>query len=125
MIFKAFGTIVFVENYDACIDFYKNTLRLEVRNEKENLVTFHVSGSYLMVEKGGIGSKHEKSREQNPTVLRFDVKFLDEAVAILDKRGVYFVDKRLAFDWGTIAVLLDPDGNRIELGEINETSGSY
>lgn len=62
----------------------------------------------------------EKNRRQNPTVLRFDVSSLDEAVSTLEKNDVYFIEKRLAFDWGTIAVLLDPDGNRIEIGEIND-----
>ncbi len=60
MNFREFGTIVFVENYEACIDFYKNILQLEVRNVKENLVIFTVSGGYLMVEKGGYSSQSEK-----------------------------------------------------------------
>ncbi|TFJ92718.1 VOC family protein [Lentibacillus salicampi] len=125
MNFKEFGTILFVENYDACIDFYKHRLQMDVRNVKESLVTFNVSGGYLMVEQGGFGSASEKNRQQNPTVLRFDTASLDEAVSTLEKRGVNFIKKRIEFEWGTIAVLLDPDGNRIEIGEINETSGSY
>ncbi|WP_328515383.1 hypothetical protein [Halobacillus yeomjeoni] len=43
----------------------------------------------------------------------------------LELRGVTFVEKSLEFQWGTIAVLLDPDGNRIEIGEINPSSGSF
>src|SRR5699024_5636408 len=107
MNFKEFGTILFVENYEACIDFYKNKLQLDVRNEKETLVTFNVTGGYIMVEKGGFSLAGEKNRQQNPTVLRFDVDALGEAVSTLEERGVHFINKRLAFDWGTIAVFLD------------------
>lgn len=78
-----------------------------------------------MVEKGGVGLSKEKTRDQNPAVLRFDVEPLDSVVNKLEKRGVSFSKRKLKFDWGTIAVFNDPDGNRIELGEINSTSGSY
>ncbi|WP_227001822.1 VOC family protein [Virgibacillus necropolis] len=37
-------------------------------------------------------------------------------------QGDTILDEQLAFDWGNIAVFLDPDGNRIEL---NETSVSH
>ncbi|WP_176446276.1 hypothetical protein [Lentibacillus sp. CBA3610] len=36
----------------------------------------------------------------------------------LESRGAHFIEKRLEFDWGIIAVLLDTDGNQTELGEI-------
>ncbi|WP_164669855.1 VOC family protein [Virgibacillus doumboii] len=120
MNFKEFGTILFVENYEKCIDFYKNKLQLDVRFEKETLVSFDVHGGYLMVEKGGFGSDAEKNRQQNPVVLRFDLTSLEEAVHKLEERGVKLLHKRLEFDWGIIAVFMDPDGNRIELNEIKE-----
>ncbi|MGP4108567.1 VOC family protein [Virgibacillus sp. L01] len=120
MNFKEFGTILFVEQYEACINFYKNVLQLKVNFEKADLVSFNVSNGYLMVERGGISSHNEKGRQQNPVVLRFDVNDVDEAVSALEKHGVSFLNKRLEFDWGVIAVFLDPDGNRIELGQIKE-----
>lgn len=125
MDFREFGVILFVERYEECINFYKNILKIDVRKEKENLVTFNISSGYLMVEKGGNGSSIEKNREQNPIVLRFDVISLEASVKQIKDQGVLFLEEHLAFDWGTIAVLLDPDGNRIELGQINKTSGSY
>ncbi len=117
MNYREFGVILFVERYEACVDFYSYIMNLEVRNKKERLVTFNIPNGYLMVEKGGIGSDEEKARSENPVVLRFDVESLASEVAQLEKCGVGFVHKHLAFDWGTIAVFLDPDGNRIELGE--------
>lgn len=125
MNFREFGVLLFVERYEECIVFYRDVLGLEVRKEKESLVTFNISSGYLMVEKDGVGSTTEKSREQNPVVLRFDVDSLSESVKQLKDKGVTFLEGHHAFDWGTIAVFLDPDRNRIELGEINDTSGSY
>lgn len=125
MQFREFGLILFVENYDECVAFYRDVLKLAVRNEKDSLVTFELRNGYLMVEQGGVGSKQEKSRSQNPTVLRFDVESLVPVVKKLEERGVHFSKRSLTFDWGTIAAFNDPDGNRIELGEINSSSGSY
>lgn len=124
MNFQEFGLILFTENYESCVSFYRDTLNLPVRNVKPTLVSFDLPHGYLMVEKGGAGNDQEKARHQNPTVIRFDVEDLDKEVRQLEERGAAFKDKRLAFDWGTIAVLTDPDGNRIELGELNETSAS-
>lgn len=125
MEFFEFGLILFIERYEECVAFYRDILQLEIRNEKETLVTFEIPNGYLMVEQGGVGSEQEKSRKQNPAVLRFDVGTLASSVKNLEARGVHFSKRSLAFDWGTIAVFNDPDGNRIELGEINSASGSY
>ncbi|MGP4071074.1 VOC family protein [Piscibacillus sp. B03] len=118
MQFNEFGLILFVENYNECISFYRDVLQLNVSMEKETLVKFELPTGYLMVEKGGVGSNQEKLRNENPTVIRFDVELLESTVEELEKRGVQFNDKKLTFDWGSIAVLNDPDGNRIEIGEL-------
>lgn len=69
---------------------------------------------YVMVEQGGVGNQNEKTRDQNPTVLRFDVDSLEESVRQLEKRGVSFKNKQLKFSWGTIGVFDDPDGKALE-----------
>ncbi|GGD09673.1 hypothetical protein [Pontibacillus salipaludis] len=40
MKFREFGLIVFTENYEECITFYKDILKLPVRNVKSTLVSF-------------------------------------------------------------------------------------
>ncbi|MFZ3579734.1 VOC family protein [Virgibacillus sp. DJP39] len=125
MEFREFGLILFAERYEECIAFYRDVLQLKVRNVKDTLVSFELPNGYLMVEQGGVGKNQEKLREQNPNVLRFDVQSLNSIMNELEERGVCFSKKNLKFDWGTISVFNDPDGNRIELGEINNTSGSY
>ncbi|GGF13811.1 glyoxalase [Halobacillus andaensis] len=122
---QEFGLILFVDNYNACVNFYQHKLKINKRSEKEDLTTFDISTGYLMIEKGGVRSKKEKRRDQNPTVLRFDVVSLERAVNELKSRGVEFIEDRLDFDWGKIAVCVDPDGNRIEIGEVKQACASY
>ncbi|WP_279401383.1 VOC family protein [Piscibacillus salipiscarius] len=102
MHFKEFGLILFVEKYDECISFYRDVLKLNVLNIKDTLVKFEIPQGYLMVEQGGVGLGIEKTRDQNPTVLRFDVDSLDQVVSDLDQAGVDFSNKQLTFDWGKL-----------------------
>ncbi|BFT73590.1 VOC family protein [Paenibacillus sp. P36] len=125
MEYREFGLILFVERYDECVTFYREVLNLPVRNVKSSLVCFNLPHGYLMVEQGGVGETKEKLRTQNPTVIRFDVDSLLPIVCKLEERGVKFIERKLSYSWGSIAVLKDPDGNRIELGELNNTSASY
>jgi lactoylglutathione lyase len=107
------GIILFTENYETAVDFYAAHMGLHVRERQINLTVFDFGGSYLMVERGGVGSSAEKSRAQNPTVLRFDVIDFEQAVQeLLDRRVT--VDVHI-HSWGTIGVIIDPEGNRIEL----------
>ncbi|MCP3026487.1 VOC family protein [Halobacillus sp. A5] len=118
MKYQEFGLILFVENYEACLNFYENKFGLTKRSEKDDLTTYTISTGYLMIEKGGAGSTGEKPRDQNPTVLRFDSALLERTVHELKSRGIRFQEECLNFEWGKIAVCLDPDGNRIEIGEV-------
>jgi lactoylglutathione lyase len=107
------GVILFTKRFDACVRFYRDQLGLSEIFAKDGLVCLRFGAGYLMVEEGGHAANGRKSREQNPTVLRFDVDDLDGSAAWLRKRGVE-VDV-LDFDWGRIGQFTDPDGN---LGEL-------
>ncbi|NMP22730.1 VOC family protein [Sulfobacillus harzensis] len=118
-----FGINLFTERYEACVAFYEQVLGLVAYRRTDSLTGFRINErTYLLVERGGVATATEKSPEQNPTVLRWDVADLPSAVTRLESRGAVFRERCKRFSWGTIAVLLDPDGNRIELGEIGPTS---
>lgn len=110
---KETGVILFCEHYETTLEFYVKKIGLGVRQQKEGLTMLAFGGSYLMIERNGVAADHEKTRAQNPTVLRFDVDNMEEVVNELRGRGVSIDVKR--FDWGTIGVIIDPEGNRIEL----------
>lgn len=107
------GFILFLENYEENVKFYTEKLGLPVRERKEGLSKLDFGGSYLMIENCGIASTFEKTRAQNPTVIRIEVQDFDETVVGLQNREVNI--QVHTFNWGTIGVIIDPEGNRIEI----------
>jgi lactoylglutathione lyase len=108
-----YGIILFVEKYEECVAFYRDAVSLEVAYTKDSLTCFRFGSAYLMVEQDGVSSSQEKGRNQNPTVLRFNVTDLEAAAVTLQGKGVPV--ERQSFVWGRIGVFTDPDGNRCEL----------
>lgn len=117
MEFTRTGIILCTERYETCVDFYRRTLALpelfSLDNEHSTLTCLDMGGSYLMIERDGTAVPAGKSIEQNPTILRFNVRDVDAAAAALEARGV-----RVAIrcePWDTVGDFLDPDGNRCSL----------
>ncbi|RXZ79781.1 glyoxalase/bleomycin resistance/dioxygenase family protein [Paenibacillaceae bacterium] len=107
------GVILFMENYAETLDFYLTKLGLPVREQKDGLTIFDFGKSYLMIENNGVASTTEKTRAQNPSIIRFDVTDFDETIQELVERGLEVTVHRP--NWGTIGVIIDPEGNRIEI----------
>ncbi|MHA7966707.1 VOC family protein [Paenibacillus sp. CAU 1782] len=110
---KETGFILFLENYENNVSFYTEQLGLKVREEKDGLSKLDFGGSYLMIENNGVSNLNEKNRAQNPTVIRIEVQDFDTTVKELESRKVKV--EALKFDWGTVGVIIDPEGNRIEI----------
>ena len=114
---KRTGVIVFTEQYEACVDFYRRIMELpemfSLDDEHSTLTCLDMGGSYLMVETGGTGMPGGRSVEQSPVKLRFNVADVDAAARLLEARGVQVVIRREA--WGTVGDFVDPDGNRCSL----------
>ena len=117
MEFTRLGIILFTSNYQACVDFYTNTLGLPVMHSKDepgsHLTCCAFGGAYLMIEVGGPEPAPQKPVEQNPTKLRFNVSDVEAAARELEAKGVAV--RREVYDWGTIANFTDPDGNLCSL----------
>ncbi len=107
------GIILYVEHYEQCVRFYSDVLGLRIVWTKDDLTSFEFGSSYLMIEIGGVASLAEKSIQQNPTVLRFNVEDIRSAADAIEAKGVAV--ELLSFEWGDIGVFKDPDGNRCEL----------
>lgn len=107
------GVILFADQYEQCVAFYRDKLMLPFISATPDLTVLAFDQAYLMIEKGGVSSAAQKSRSQNPTVLRFNVEDVDEAAKTLRAKGVPVEVKQ--FSWGVIGVFVDPDGNRCEL----------
>ncbi|MCR8630308.1 VOC family protein [Paenibacillus radicis (ex Xue et al. 2023)] len=107
------GIILFCEDYETALSFYSVQLGMKIRQRGEDLAILDFGGSYLMLEDKGVASDKEKTRSQNPIVVRFNVNNFDLAVSEIEARGVNVEVK--SFKWGTIGVIIDPEGNRIEI----------
>ena len=107
------GLMLFTQNFEACVAFYRDTLGLPVLFDKGYLVTLGFGSGYLMIEKEGVAVPAGKSRAESPVTLRFNVSDVETAAAMLSARGVAVEVRR--WDWGITGAFLDPDGNRCEL----------
>ena len=106
------GIILFVERYEACVAFYRETVGLPLIKDQGDLTILGFGDGYLMVEPGGM-AKPGKNHGENPTVLRFHVADVEGSAALLRAKGVLVEVK--TFTWGTIGQFRDPDGNVCEL----------
>ena len=107
------GIILFCEDYELVLKFYSEQLGLKIRQYGTDLSILDFGGSYLMLEDNGVASDKEKTRSQNPIVIRLNVNNFDSAVAEIVARGVNVDVKH--FEWGTVGVIIDPERNRVEL----------
>lgn len=107
------GQILYVRNYEACLDFYGNKLQLPVYFANEALTCYEWYGTYLMVERED-RPEYLNLPEDQPktfTCLRLNVTDVKAAATATAARGVD-VDYQV-HDWGTVAKFKDPDGNMI------------
>lgn len=107
------GVILFVENYEACVAFYRDALGLPLIKDQGNLVILDFGGAYLMVERASGVARLRKTQAENPTVLRFNVEDVDTEAERLRANGVSV--EVMHFDWGIVGQFHDPDGNAGEL----------
>ncbi len=107
------GIILFTERYEGCVGFYHELCGLPILFMKEGLTCLEFGGAYLMVETGGTAAVGKKGRDVSPIVIRFNVPDVEAAAEELRGKGITVVVE--SYEWGTIGVFHDPDGNRCEL----------
>lgn len=119
-------TRLFVDNYETCLEFYRDLLGLkvtfiskidryaELTNGKTKLTLMcngkisEYFGSQIQVSFG---------QKSDAIALCFQVQNVDEACEYLEQNQIKIVSKPWSFlDWGIkIALVRDPEGNLIEL----------
>ncbi|AFU68340.1 glyoxalase family protein [Psychroflexus torquis ATCC 700755] len=109
MEFDRTGIILYTLKYKKCVEFYENILGLKTMFESENLTCFEFGQAYLMVELDDISDGQKTGLERTKTCLRMNVS----SVKIIAEK---LISKNIEVDyqehsWGTIAKILDPDGN--------------
>ena len=123
MINKINATVLFVENFDACVKFYRDTLGLKVKESDVGFTSFDVAGQELaimdlptacqMISEEVIQPQEKGVRR---VLLAAFLDNTDEAYEALKAKGVQFIKPPITQPWGQrTAYFNDPDGNLWEI----------
>lgn len=103
---------LWVNEYDACLAFYRDVLGLPLETSDENFAQFATEGTKLYLHRLGDRSPL-RSRALE---IHFEVRDVDGAYIKLLERGVQFEHQPANMPWGArMAALRDPEGNAIEI----------
>ena len=103
---------LWVNEYDACLIFYRDALGLPLETADGNFAQFATQGAKLYLHRLGTKSPL-RSRALE---IHFEVQDVDAAYSKLLERGVQFEDQPANMPWGArMAAFRDPEGNAIEI----------
>jgi lactoylglutathione lyase len=103
---------LWVNEYDACLAFYRDILELPLETADENFAQFATEGTKLYLHR--LGDK--SSLRTHALEIHFEVPDVDAECNKLLERGVRFEQPPANMPWGTrMAALRDPEGNAIEI----------
>jgi lactoylglutathione lyase len=103
---------LWVNEYDACLAFYRDTLSLPLETADENFAQFDTQGTKLYLHRLG----NQLPLRSRALEIHFEVSDVDAAYNKLLERGVQFEHQPANRPWGTrMAAFRDPEGNAIEI----------
>lgn len=103
---------LWVNEYDACLAFYRDVLGLPLETADDNFAQFATQGAKLYLHRLGTKSPL-RSRALE---IHFEVTDVDAVYCKLLERGVQFEHQPANMPWGTrMAAFRDPEGNAIEI----------
>ncbi len=118
MINKIQVTGVFVSDQDKALEFYRDVLGFEVRNDMRLSEEFR----WLELAPPGadvalsLASPMNGGQPGGPSHIIFDTSDIDATASALKNKGVGFIQEPAAQPWGGImAMFSDPDGNVFSL----------
>jgi len=115
MILRVWDVTFTVSDLQRAIAFYRDVLGLELKYAYSNYAGLDCGG----VEIGLATARPAEAPEGAPCVDLL-VRGLDEAFRELSERGVRFLKEPHETAWGSrIALFCDPDGNRLQLVQID------
>ncbi|MGB7213143.1 MAG: VOC family protein [Gemmatimonadales bacterium] len=110
-----YSAAIFVTDIERAIAFYRDTLKLPLAKQGTFGAEFFVGGTKLGVHPANHPSAKEMVGRDTGLVLHIP-GILDYCSDLMDA-GVTFVSEPTRQSWGIMALVADPDGNRIALWE--------
>ena len=119
MINGVVGVIIWTENLDRLLTFYRDTLGLDPHSVRPEFVSFKWGDMRL-----GIGTHSEvkgRTTEPHRLMVNLGVDDIHNEFKSLRAKGVCFIRPPEREHWGGwVSTLTDPDGNTIQLMELVE-----
>lgn len=121
MLEKVVYVSVFVKDQDKALDFYTNVLGFEKRADNPTpggprFLTVGLKGQdFQLVLWPGTPGQGQPFQGRSTAAYTVETKDCRKAFEALKARGVKFDTDVLEYPWGYVAVLQDPDGNRLQL----------
>ncbi len=110
------GVTLTVSDLDRAVDFYGRVLGLQLKYRFRDYAGLDCCGVEVGLKAWG---GRAPPREGEP-VLEFLVDDVDSACERLSREGVEVIEGPRDVDWGArVAVVKDPDGNRLSLIQLN------
>lgn len=103
---------LWVNRYDACLAFYRDTLELPLETADENFAQFATQGTKLYLHRLGMAPP----LRDHAVEIHFEVSDVNVAYNWLVTRGATFEQAPANMPWhARMAALRDPEGNTIEI----------
>jgi lactoylglutathione lyase len=128
MFHRVAATVLFVQDLARCVEFYRDTLGLQVTESTPELASFQMENVYFLLMQVSAAA-HMISEEANILkieggprgLLAAGVEDVDAAYETLKAKGVTFLRPPTDQSWGLrTAYFADPEGN---IWEINQPLG--
>ncbi len=110
-----YSVAIFVTDIDRAVDFYETTLGLPLQKRGSFGAEFFAEGMRLGVHPAQHPNAQAMVGRETGITLHVE-RLLDYCSTLLDAK-VKFVQEPAQQSWGIMAVIADPDGNRIALWE--------
>ena len=102
----------YIRNFQAVVEFYRDTLGLEVEELNDGFVRFHTANDFKLA----FHFADQPRRAVPAPEIHFAVPDVDEACRILQARGVNFTQAPENMAWGIrLAACRDPEGHAVEI----------
>jgi lactoylglutathione lyase len=111
--------VIYVQDLDRALDFYRDVLGLQVRVAHEDWVEFGTRGAGIALHAGGRRARAPKDYRRGGMLPTIRVQSVESAVAYLNSRGVKVTEIKIE-PFGRLAVFADPEGNQLQLLEPHE-----
>ena len=118
--FNKIGAIILlVADLNRSIEFYRDVLGMQLKQESEDWVEFSKGSSTVLALHPVRKSSRKKKQKRAGILVGFNVSDLDDVCHDLETKKVKFYKKATEKAFGKHAIIEDPDGHLISLVELS------